>query len=1330
MADSFLPRSLWYCENRKRIELAHTQLHTEFNILTQPLIILGEAGMGKTRLLKWFADQHDYLFVTAHQLLHPPRWLREIDANKVLVIDALDELTAYSSVEAIEQVLDRLGDKDCPPFLLSCRAADWFGAASISAVESMYGQQPVQLHLRALNDEEIQRFLNDELPNTVASDLIERLRARRLNNWLGNPYTLELLLESAKAGELPENRKKMFELATQQLLKERNKAKSATAPSLASQFYAAGAACAALIICGYEALCRTAETITELPLVEVKELPDADHLIHVLSTRLFEATGVDRFTYAHRSLGEYLAAHWLMRCADTHRKRCRLLDLFHRQTMVPNHLRGLHAWLALDTHLASAVIAKDPMGIIEYGDVGQLSEGQASMFLHALRRLATDNPGFLSDYHQLSLREVIKPGIETDLRAILPDKGMSFQLRLLLLESIQGSYVVKQLETLLWSLVVDSKEAFALRRAALKVLCTQQTLEQAAELLVLLRSQSSNDASQLALDLIGLHDYFFTDATIAECVICCEHHYFRIGDMGLSKYDHVIKHFPIARMAPFLNVLTASVSSPDPFSPDQKKCDLANLVMQLIGRYLKEQLPDINELWSWLHFSALHDAMYLMAEETHQHFQGDSALRRRVQKWVLLENDGDAKMKLRHHDLVRASYNLECSEEDAIVLLDSLDPLDFDDQRWQEILGLIHHTQEQGTALREAARAFAGENYSRLEWLAQLQLYPSDQEYSSLVAEPEQQQALEQQQKLSALRSTYLVRTESILKGDFTSLIEIAQVYLGSSKTFRLDACDIECLASCLGQDLAHSFLLGFEAYLQQIPHSLSLTEIASFLGQQQWFLPTHDLAEEEGLSPFIIVAALTVRQQDGRGFKDLDEVVLLTGFLAVHYLFKNDPRTLQTGLNAELKSRMLWQEALRLRYEPNLSDSSAYDSLYELFYDEEARGFAACLARTWLEQFASLPAQTERVLVKILLNADENEALRSLARSRSLLTKEHCHIWDSVGLVVSFDETRKRLEQNGRDKNLLLELRELVVGHYGAWGGHKIKLQAQAMAWIINHFRSSWPLRQHHQGDLDTGFFDNNASDCLVHLIDALGNLTTPEALQALQALCDKRRNSYTERLLDARANQRRRQYDVSSPPATLKDLLALVNDTAPNNVADLKAFVLDELSVVQSKIASDDVDSWRGFYCDDQRTPRSEDSCRDWLISLLRQGSPLVSYEPEAHLVADKKADIACSVGAPRISIEVKGQWHRAVWTAADAQLDSLYTSDFRANGIGIYLVLWFGKQGGRNHDLKSPGGKVAKPSSPSEMKEMLEQRCQAFRQGRVEIVVLDLTYQIAKR
>ena len=89
-------------------------------------------------------------------------------------------------------------------------------------------------------------------------------------------------------------------------------------------------------------------------------------------------------------------------------------------------------------------------------------------------------------------------------------------------------------------------------------------------------------------------------------------------------------------------------------------------------------------------------------------------------------------------------------------------------------------------------------------------------------------------------------------------------------------------------------------------------------------------------------------------------------------------------------------------------------------------------------------------------------------------------------------------------------------------------------------------------------------------------------------------------------------------------------------------------------------------------------------------------------------------------RLPIEIKGQWHEEVWTAADAQLDRLYTSDWRAAGLGIYLVLWFGARGKK---LKSPGAGVQRPRSPDELKAMLEKRSTAVQQGRVAVVVLDL-------
>jgi hypothetical protein len=115
---------------------------------------------------------------------------------------------------------------------------------------------------------------------------------------------------------------------------------------------------------------------------------------------------------------------------------------------------------------------------------------------------------------------------------------------------------------------------------------------------------------------------------------------------------------------------------------------------------------------------------------------------------------------------------------------------------------------------------------------------------------------------------------------------------------------------------------------------------------------------------------------------------------------------------------------------------------------------------------------------------------------------------------------------------------------------------------------------------------------------------------------------------------------------------------------------------------------------------------------------------FNPEAHFADDKEADIACSVGMLRMPIEVKGQWHPELWRAADAQLARLYAQDCRAGGRGIYLVLWFGDQVAKNKRLRRPGRGVHLPETPEQLRAMLTSTSQAAQDGRIKVVVLDLS------
>jgi hypothetical protein len=393
MSQPSVERTLWYEEAKGRASLKQAELH----LRTEPLVILGEAGMGKTTLLRWLSDAPGFVFSTARKLVnHPmPDW-QPGDA-RVLVIDALDELSVSRDGDAVDLVLRRLGQLSCPRFVLSCRVADWRNATGAGAILDLYDKKPLVLHLEPFDDNDTLAYLREQMGREVAQAVVDHFSSRGLQGFLGNPQTLYLVSRIAGEEHLPSSRAELFERAIDVLRLEHNDAKSRNELAREAVLNTAGAAFAGLIISGSEAIARRASACTgdgDLQLAELSILANRDELEAALSTRLFRAVGIDRFTYWHRSIGEYLAARWLRSVADTPRKRRRLMRLFHGHGLVPSSLRGVHAWLARDHAFAQAVITADPVGVVEYGDADDLTIDQARSMLDALSALAIEDPYF------------------------------------------------------------------------------------------------------------------------------------------------------------------------------------------------------------------------------------------------------------------------------------------------------------------------------------------------------------------------------------------------------------------------------------------------------------------------------------------------------------------------------------------------------------------------------------------------------------------------------------------------------------------------------------------------------------------------------------------------------------------------------------------------------------------------------------------------------------------------------------------------------------------------------------------------------------------------
>jgi hypothetical protein len=175
------------------------------------------------------------------------------------------------------------------------------------------------------------------------------------------------------------------------------------------------------------------------------------------------------------------------------------------------------------------------------------------------------------------------------------------------------------------------------------------------------------------------------------------------------------------------------------------------------------------------------------------------------------------------------------------------------------------------------------------------------------------------------------------------------------------------------------------------------------------------------------------------------------------------------------------------------------------------------------------------------------------------------------------------------------------------------------------------------------------------------------------------------------------------------------------PGTIDDLKALTLDAVETVQLYLRQGDTTAWKAFW--PGGSPCDENTGPDRLLDLLRGYlSKATAANPETRMPDAKRADIAVIYNGMGLPVEIKGQWHKDVWDAPSTQLIDLYTKDYRANGRGIYLVLWFGSAPGKNL-ITHPDG-MPTPATPEELRQMLHERLDPSERSRVDIVVLNIS------
>ena len=263
-------------------------------------------------------------------------------------------------------------------------------------------------------------------------------------------------------------------------------------------------------------------------------------------------------------------------------------------------------------------------------------------------------------------------------------------------------------------------------------------------------------------------------------------------------------------------------------------------------------------------------------------------------------------------------------------------------------------------------------------------------------------------------------------------------------------------------------------------------------------------------------------------------------------------------------------------------------------------------------------------------------------------------------------------------------------------------------------------------------GWGDRSDHDAALYLVGLITTLSARPGADADLCLSRLRQepalSSYHPWISSQLAIQREvsRQARYESP--TWSATCAALRGGVPAKIEDLKALFLAHLASLAQDLRHSNLDQFRVFWNErslELEEPRDEEYCRDRLLDYIRPHLQPIGLwaEPEGHMVADKRADIV--IQAPntlKLPVEVKRDSHRELWTAAENQLDRLYTRDPGAAGYGVYLVLYFGPERGGGIKPHPSGTPIA--DSPVELEKALNAAVPEPHRNRIMCVVVDVS------
>lgn len=1336
----YLPRSV--ASNDK------TYTETELLAASNYVVVLAEPGGGKTELMVSLAKQLGTTAITASKFVYSGA-----KANNIpLVIDAFDEL-AKVDASGIYKLLSQAKATNPTHFYLSSRSSEWDNAAT-NAFKDFFGHPPLVVRLCEFDEAEQRAIFDHHVPGEDFTAFRTEVARFDLDTLLPNPQFLKLFADAYIESERHfTDKRSIFSQAVERLAKEANPNLVKIHPTLSTtqKVNISSEVFTKLLLSGAEGVC-TNEAIENRMYPLLASLVNGDSVADsILSTRLFKPSdSVDQHRWVHKIVAEYCAADYLTkRIADPADPLtlAKCLPIIAPNSTVRDELRGLLGWMAAlgNKPVEEATIELDPYAVLANGDPSQLEHSSKRLLVSRLKDIEDKNPYFRRGdfWRRFSVSGFFTQDIVEEVKPLLTGRSDG-HLRDLILELLTGSPAIEQLRDELRQLVITSDESEYSRKLANNCLLNIASEDHRSDLDALISEASSISLSITAENIEKLGPETFERSYLADFFWVCaklypghqELHERTIGERYFVK--RFIDGLDLATTEWLLDELTKDlvcVCGKKPY-----ECDCRNGISKIVGtmldRYFDLASPpfDAKRVWQWVGNLNFHDRKTAKQSTAVKVLQEDDSLRQGIIAHVfgkLTDRDQIFRTKIYKFGAHSHSHSgLIFYTEDYKFIVDLAFGSDNPDL-WMSFMAGHQYYLNKGErgpdTLRRHMREQALEKPSFMrEWAKTNRATAYEVKKEKRILHDRHTRQMERHRKrreeIRTANIKYVQDNRELVEGGrhWNCLVRFAELVLMHPDKIVHEFGDEMLVRNALRNCL--------DFITPHVPDLLKLAELQC---------ASQSLYAEE-----ILYAACLEIMHVKDNLEEVDLRLLRALRTNIHMSYSAVSTEERDALETEI-DRLIFPDSasaenfLRQYVEPQLAQSGCnHPELWLLRNEEIFCHLRDSLSIEWLRHFSDLAFEPLHTLFEIAAQFGNRDDLKEIIAERC---EEFMTNWPSPSGSEDIEQKRTfwfvrawyflhdspeiYWDWLKTDKDTVLILYE-KSGRMNYDDNHYWpKLTSAMVEAILEAFIDKWPKVQlpSHWGSGSPK--EENAYRFLTKVIWSINSDDPDDAIPVIdRLLADSRFADLHNDLKSMHSSQIRKKALRDFEPPTPQEIISRLDRDTVVTVEGLRQLVIQELQGFQKAIDGGEFNSADRFYEKGERLDevRSTEIIAERLnLRLEPQG---ISVIPEHQLKGSMRSDFTATKmisGKRRLLVtEVKGQWHKELYTAASTQLHERYSIHPDAEQQGIFLVIWFGG------DEKVAGRKRHSIVSAHELKSSIDENLPQELKGLIDVFILDVS------